>query len=408
LAHPDEPQRPLSPAAAPAAPSPPPRNSARTALALFAFALAACLGLYLAASVPGKWFPSGATQTIPARSLSLARGTGGLDGDALAITAPDASGLALVTASTDFRSADYPIVAWNGFGFADNADVRFLWRTDYAPGKLNSMPVSIAAGRLTPLVMAGNPDWIGRITGVALAVRGAPGQPPRIVSVAAKPGGVVGQAGDRLREWLAFERWSGTSINTVTGGAEVQELPLPTLLIAAAAMALGLWVTLARRQRALAALPAVAAVLFLGAWALLDAQWTANLVRQVAETRGQYGGKDWRERHLAAEDGPLFAFVERARAKLPAAPARVFVVADAAYFRGRAAYHLYPHNVYFDPFRNSVPQASQLRPGDYVLVYNRRGLAYNAEEKKMRLEGGEPVAAEAILIEPGAVLLKVT
>jgi hypothetical protein len=85
----------------------------------------------------------------------------------------------------------------------------------------------------------------------------------------------------------------------------------------------------------------------------------------------------------------------------------VFVVADAAYFRGRGAYHLYPHNVLFDPFRNTVPQASSLRAGDYVLAYQRRGVQYNADEKKLRFEGGEPVSAEAVLVEPGAVLFRI-
>ena len=85
----------------------------------------------------------------------------------------------------------------------------------------------------------------------------------------------------------------------------------------------------------------------------------------------------------------------------------MFVVADAAYFRGRGAYHLYPHNVLFDPFRNTLPQAVVAAPGDYVLVYHRRGLQYNADEKKLRLEGGEPVPAEAVLVEPGAVLLRI-
>jgi len=98
-------------------------------------------------------------------------------------SAVDPSGLALATANADARSTDYPLVAWTGFGFPPNADVRFLWRTDYAPNKLNSIPVPIVAGRLAPLRMAGNPDWIGRIVGVALAVRGPIGEPVRIVNV---------------------------------------------------------------------------------------------------------------------------------------------------------------------------------------------------------------------------------
>jgi hypothetical protein len=383
------------------------RGAARGALAWFALALAVCLAIYVALSVPGAWFPSAGTKALAARDLTLARGVGAPDRDAIAIAAVDETGLALITASSDFKSAEYPVIAWSGFGFPEGADVRFLWRTDYAPNKLNSVPVTISAGRLTPVVMAKNPDWVGRVTGVALAVRGPLAAPIRVTGVVAKPGGAFGQVADRLQEWLAFEGWSGSSINTITGGAEVQELPLPSLLVVALMIAAAVWFALAWRGGRLAALPVVVAVLFVAAWLVLDVQWSWNLARQVAATRTQYGGKDWRERHLAAEDGPLFQFVEKARAKLPAAPARIFVVADAAYFRGRASYHLYPHNVQFDPFRNTVPAASALRPGDFVVVYQRRGVQYNADEKKLRFEGGEPVTAEAVLVEPGAAMFRI-
>ena len=383
------------------------RGIAGGALALFAAAFALCLAGYLLRSVPGPWFPGASTQTVGARGLALTRGGGAPDGDALAVTAVDASGVALVAANVDARSTEYPIVAWSGFGFPPNADVRFLWRTDYAPSKLNSVPVPIVAGRLAPVTMNRNPDWVGRILGVALAIRGPIGEPVRIVSVTLKPGGAPGQIADRVREWTAFEPWSGTSINTITGGAEVQEVPLPTLLVVAGLLGLAAFAIIAWRRKKLSGLPAAAAIVFLAAWVVLDAQWTANLARQAAATRAQYGGKDWRESHLAAEDGPLFAFVEKARAKLPPSPARVFVVSDAAYFRGRGAYHLYPHNVLFDPFRDTLPQAAWLKPGDYVLVWHRRGVQYNADDRKLRLEGSEPIAAEPVLMEPGAALLKI-
>jgi hypothetical protein len=404
LAYPEEPERPLT---APALSVAPARSTARSALALFAFMLAGCLAVYVALSVPGAWFPSASTRTFAARDFTLARGTGALDRDILVITAVDASGLALVRANADFRSVEYPVIAWEGRGFPERADVRFLWQTDYAPNKLNSMPVTISSGRLTPVVMTKNPDWVGRITGVALAVRGPMGEPVRIEGIAAKPGGAPAQLTDRVREWFAFEPWSGTSINAITGGADVQELPLPTLLVVGLVLAAGAWFALARKRHRTAALPAVLALLFVVAWLLLDAQWMWNLVRQVGETRAQYGGKDWRERHLVMEDGPLFQFIEKARAKMPAAPARVFVVAEANYFRGRAAYHLYPHNVYFDPRENGIPPVAALRPGDFVVVYHRRGVQFNANEQKLRFEGGEPVSAEALLVEPGAALFRI-
>ncbi len=382
------------------------RQVARGALLLFAAAFVVCLVAYLATSVPGSWFPGASTQVIGARAFTVNRGTAMPDGDAIAISATDASGLALIAANVEARSIDYPIVAWNGFGFRPDADVHFLWRTDYAPNKLHSVPVPIVAGRLSPVTMAGNPDWMGRVLGVALAIRGKIGEPVRVVNVKLKPGGAFGQIADRVGEWSAFEPWSGTSINTITGGAEVQEVPLPTLLVVAGLVALAVWVAFAWRRRGLAALPAAAAIVFLAGWMVLDAQWMLNLGRQAAATQAQYGGKDWRASHVAAEDGPLFTFVEKARAKIPA-KARVFVVADAAYFRGRAAYHLYPHNVLFDPFTDSLPQPSWLKPGDYVLVWHRRGVQFNPSEHKLRLGSGEPVAAEAVLMEPGAALLKV-
>ncbi|MFO1413405.1 MAG: hypothetical protein U1F10_05740 [Burkholderiales bacterium] len=392
-------------AAAPASASPAP--AVRAALAIFALVVVACFLLYAALTVPGAWFPSASERTFTPRELGLTRGTGALDRDALVIRGTDESGLALVTANSDLRSTEYPVVAWRGSGFPENADVRFLWRSDYAPNKLNTMQVPVVAGRLAPVTMAKNPEWIGRITGIALAVRGPLPEPVRIDGVTIRAGGAVGQLGERFREWTAFEPWNGASINTITGGAEVQEVPLPTFLVAGVVLAVAIWFGIAWKRGRTFALPVVIALLFVVAWVLVDAAWTWNLARQVAATRDQYGGKDWRDRHLAAEDGPLFAFVEKARAKLPAAPARVFVVADAPYFRGRAAYHLYPHNVQFDPFANSVPNPAALHAGDWVIVYQRRGVQFNPEEKKLRFEGGPPVSAEAVLVEPGAALFKV-
>src|SRR5207237_9270546 len=134
-----------------------------------------------------------------------------------------------------------------------------------------------------------------------------------------------------------------------------------------------------RRLRAIApSLAIVIGAMFVVAWFVLDARWTFNLVREARETTHRYGGKDWREKHLAADDGPLFAFIEKARKVLPAAPTRVFVLADAHYFRGRAAFHLYPHNVWYDPYYNTVPPVDRLRTGISIDVYQRKGVHSDA------------------------------
>ena len=63
-------------------------------------------------------------------------------GDELVVTGTDASGIALVSVTSDLRATDYAAIAWIAADVPERADVRMLWRSDYQPNKLNS-----AAGR---------------------------------------------------------------------------------------------------------------------------------------------------------------------------------------------------------------------------------------------------------------------
>jgi hypothetical protein len=373
----------------------------RGAFVFLAAALALCLLGYLVAAVPGTWFPAASPIGWTADRLVLARGAGGLDHGELVVAAADATGTTLVTVDAAFRSSDYRAIAWSAIGVPDQATAWLIWRNDYAPAKINSTQMTVASGRLLPASLASNPDWVGRVTGLALTIRGPLPQPVRIRGVVAKPMGAVEIVGDRLREWLAFEGFTGTSINGITGGADVQNLPLPVLLATAVALAGLAWFGLARIRMRAAALPAVLATLFVVAWLLQDARWAWDLVRQTQATAQRYAGQDYRARHLAAEDGALFAFIEQVREKLPPEPSRVFMAADAHYLRSRGAYHLYPHNVHFEPYRNVIPPSSRLRPGDYFVVYQRQGVQFDAGAQRLRWDGGEPVPAELLLIEPG-------
>jgi hypothetical protein len=324
----------------------------------------------------------------------------------LVVTGSDASGQIYVAVITDLRARDYSVITWDARNVPANADVNFLWRTDYAPKKIFSVPVTVEAGRLLPVVLANDAGWLGHITGIGLAIRGTLAQPFGISGVAAKPSGAIGILQDRAREWLGFERWNGTSINAIVGGNDVQPLPLPLLLAMAtalAASAIMLW----RRFRpalGMADVAAAVAIMFAASWFVLDARWTWNLARQAQATVTQYGGKDWRSKHLAAEDGALFAFVEKARAEMPATPARVFVASEADYFRERAAFHLYPHNAYAEPRTNDLPPPDRLKPGDWMLVYQRRGVQFDPSAGKLRWDDGAPVSAQLKLRGQGAAL----
>jgi hypothetical protein len=147
--------------------------------------------------------------------------------------------------------------------------------------------------------------------------------------------------------------------------------------------------------------------IFIAAWVLSDLRWEWNLARQALATREQYGGKDWRAKHLAAEDGPLFESMDKVRTLLPPPPTRVFVVAESNYFRDRAAYHLYPHNVLFDPYRDTLPPSTSLRAGDYLVVYLRRGVQYDPSAQRLRFPDATTLAAELLLAERGAAVFAI-
>ena len=374
---------------------------------MVAFMLA--LAAYLVMAVPGAWFPNAKARSWKAAELTVAAGVAKLEGDTLVVAAGDAANTVVVSLNTDLRSSEFPAIAWNVQGVPDGAEVRMLWKSDITGSRTYQTPVTVESGRLRAVVLAGNPAWLGRVQGIGLAIRTPPGAPLRFEGASAKPMGAPQILAERLHEWLAFEPFGGASINTISGGADGQDLPLPPLVALTVALAtLLLWGVHRTLPGVYAcSVASTLAGLFALAWFALDARWIANLAHQTGLTLAQYGGKSTRDKHAAAEDGALYAFVEKARAVMPATPARVFVTADMPYFRGRAAYHLYPHNVWFEPDQGSLPRPEWLRTGDWLFVYQRHGIQYNPEKKSLRWDSGAAVDADVKLVEPGAALFQV-
>ncbi|HEX5864103.1 MAG TPA: hypothetical protein VF014_07580 [Casimicrobiaceae bacterium] len=394
--------------------SPAPRTASPAArriavAAVFLASITLCLLAYLALAAPGPWFGGAQTLRWAPKELTVTRGTAQRTRDGLAITAADATRTVVISITTSFRSRDYAVIAWDAAGVPDNVEATLLWYNDYAPARVFKRALTVEAGRIAPASVVEDRGWLGRVGGLALVLQGGFTEPIMLHGAAAKPMSASQVLRDRLGEWLAFEPWNGTSINTLTGGADAQDMPLPVLLAAIACMAALAYAALARWKRDLfgPVLGAAIAGVFVIAWLIIDARWQWNLLRQVRSTHAQYAGKSWQERHLAAEDGPVFAFIEKVREQLPAPPARVFMVADAHYFRDRGAYHLYPYNVYFDPWVNSMPPPSAMRPGDYIVVYQRRGVQYDPAQRRLRWDGSATVDAELLLVDKGAALFRI-
>ncbi len=337
----------------------------------------------------------------------MSRGRAAQHGDALIVTPADASNIIIAAIGSQIRSDSYPVIAWSASDVPADANVRLLWRSDYRPEKLSAVAIPVVSGHLAAVTLAGNPDWIGNISGLALAIQLEDARAVRIEGIAAIPMGIVGVLRQRATEWFTLEPWTNTSINTVSGGADMQALPLPALLTAGVVLGAALWLALAWRMKHASAFPIALAAMFVAAWMLADVRWATNLVRDARLTIAEFAGKDAHERRLAATDGPLYAFIERVRAKLPEGPVRVFMASDNEYFRGRGAYHLYPRNVYFDPFSARIPDPALMHAGDYLVVYQRRGIQYDAANLHLRWDEHPPLKAEVVLVEPGAALFRI-
>ena len=409
LWHIDDPQRALTgtptDASATIRPEAPPFVAPRTIVLAFGAAVMLCLLAYLAYAVPGRWVSSVSEKAYGAAQLSLPRGTATVSGDELVARAAD-DGNTVISVATDFRSADFPVVAWIAAGFPADARVALLWRTDVEPARVNRRALDVADGQLLPADVHRDPHWLGRIVGLALVVQGSIDQPVRVRGVIAKPADAWDTLRDRTREWTAPEPWTGASINTVTGGADVQQLSLPLLLVAAVALTVAAMARAAlARSRGCAAIAGCAIVAALAAWFVLDARWVVNLVRQAHATRCSTRARI-RTRSISPRRIATCSPSSKARAVLPKDPARVFVVSDADFFRGRAAYHLYPHNVWYEPYRNAVPPAGKLRAGDWLVVYQRRGVQYDAARHSLRWDDGATVAAD-LKLDHGAALFLV-
>ena len=412
MAHPDDPQRALTAPLADAPVEVTPashRPLAPSAVAgAFVAALVLCVLAYLVYAVPGRWFSSAVDKSYAAPQLTMPRGAASIVGDELIVARAADDGNTVISVTTDLRSGDYPIVAWIAAGVPSGTPVALLWRTDVEPARVNKRVLEIESGQLVPADVRSDPHWNGRIVGLALVVQGPIEQPLRIRGVIARPGTAWGTLRDRVREWMAPEPWTGASINTVAGGADLQPLPLPLLLALALVLSIAaLWSLQRRRRGPIASVALAGFALVAVAWFALDLRWMVNLVREARATALQYAGKDAHQKLLVGPDRDLVAFIDKARAVMPKDPSRVFVVADADFHRGRAAYHLYPQNVWFEPYRNAVPPADRLRAGDWLVVFQRRGVQYDAARHSLRWDGGATVAVDLKLLDHGGALFLV-
>jgi hypothetical protein len=48
-----------------------------------------------------------------------------------------------------------------------------------------------------------------------------------------------------------------------------------------------------------------------------------------------------------------------------------------------------------------------VRPGDYIVVYQRRGMQFDSSQQRLRWDGSAPVDAELLLVDTDAALFRI-
>ena len=146
----------------------------------------------------------------------------------------DPSGLVVISLGTQLRSSQYPVIAWDVRGMPADAEVRLLWRTDYAPAKMNAMPVVVSGGRLLPIDVHRDPALARQRPRRRARRPGHLGRPVRIRGLIAYADGAARGPRDRLRR-MAGPSSPGAVPRSIPSPAasDDQSLPLPALLFAA-------------------------------------------------------------------------------------------------------------------------------------------------------------------------------
>jgi len=331
--------------------------------------------------------------TIKAASLKVIFGQGEYVDQALSLQQlTNTDNNAIISAGRmSLAASNYPFLQYTINNFQPGLDLFFFWRTRDNPQQITTTELYWSGDGPAYFNLSKEPEWKGHISEIGLLIYGdLRNEPLEIVELELHPYSAKTLLSTIWSEWTAFTGWSQTSINILVG--------MPPKSILSPTLATGAWCGLAiflyaswclavaikTRKKPKASIIVLTSIVLIG-WLMLDLKWQIELFHQLSDTKYLYAGKNTEEKHLAAEDGELYAYIKHLKTTvLPDDPARIFILHDSDghnYWRLRAQYHLLPHNVYN---YGRYPQPENIRVGDWLLLLdNIEGLFYNKETKTL-------------------------
>lgn len=372
---------------------------------LLAIGLMLVVGFAIIRSSDGRLADTAAPIIVDGADLTPIQGRAHKDGPALVIEAAGADGVAVLSAGiTPFAAEEFDHVEWT-VAAAQAPDLAFIWRTRENPRRTHSKRLRWLVSGAAPLALTPADGWSGTITGVGLVSSVATPVRVRALRIAA-PSALLAAQG-LARQWTAPNPLRGYSVNYPFDAERGHDLPAAVAIAAGEALAIVLYLALGHR-RGWRRDPRVLWGIFLGGWLLLDLRWQTNLWREAAARALEFAGKSTAEMHLAAPDAALYAAMERVKRALPATPVRVFLYCDNDNLCARAAFLLYPQNVYRAVNRRrTLPAPEELHEGDHLLLFYSRAMAYDRARQVAVWPDGKTKPADELLLETGALMLRI-
>jgi hypothetical protein len=214
-------------------------------------------------------------------------------------------------------------------------------------------------------------NWRGDIGNLIIRLASKTGESVTVRKISLHPASVKTNILTLWSDWTSFSPWRRASMNSNLGVTKLSPL-YPAMAIACIfllSLAAYAVLHLAWQRKEKLNWGAIGLV-FLFCWLSLDMLWQYKLLRQNNVTFTLFAGKTSEEKLLAGPDAELFSLLNEARQHISEDSARIFVTTSDDYTGLRAAYYLYPHNVYFMLRGRELPFSTYTDNGDYVLVVN--------------------------------------
>jgi hypothetical protein len=269
-------------------------------------------------------------------------------------------------------------------------EAKVLWRRADQPDRTFSLAIPWVGEGTERVSLAADPEWRGRIIGVAIAVRLPPRTPLAFASMSILPDTGRSVAREVFAEWSAVEPWTQASVHYLRGGSPNPRAPLSLAAGAVALLATAVYVALAKWRQVPVSLASIASLVLIP-WLALDLRWQAHLVRNHAQAASLFAGKSIEDKHRAADDQEIYNLAESIRRSLPQGVTKVTLASDltaSPYFLGKLRYYLFPLWLH--------PKPEDAVGGEIVAVFQSSAVTFSEETGSLQFRGGPPLAVERL------------